>query len=139
MYEVTLKTVTQSDTPNRNHVVYTKEAFEKMANDMNKKIKEGIRLPLTCESYDMMKPDDFYSVNVNNILGDIKEIRDGSIDVSIYHPKKEIFDELIKNGYEPGMRYMTNSESCTMDDSGNRVVNDITKIISYDFIKLPNI
>lgn len=121
---VTLKTMTEPGLPNVNGITYSKQVFDEY---IKNKGEENFKL--VNEPYPIKK-DKIYYINTKNIIGDVIGIKHGEIDVKVPEYNFNKLQDLINDGYKPGMRY----SACIK----NNIVNKINHIISFDMIKLPN-
>lgn len=139
--EVILKTMTRSDEPNANGVVYTKESFEKMIENAKERI-DNRQIKLTCQPRNELT--DLYSItSVKNeyVIGDVTKIEDGQINVDVYENKLDLLQQLMNSKYQPAMRYLAHiekhnkssndetSETCKQTSTATNL-----KIISFDMI-----
>ena len=131
--EYTLLTLTRSDVPNVNNVVYPKKVFEDFIKENKDEIENGC-IKLTIEDETEKIKEGYTSVNtvkLDKVIGNVRNIEDGKITVSVPEDKSELLDNLLNENFKPGMRYIAN-----MDKTDHQKVEKIHKIISYDMIKL---
>ena len=124
---ITLQTMTKIGVPNVNNVVYNKEAFEEM---INKASTKDIKLT---EGFKENNEIDMMTIRPERVLADVKEIRDGNIDISINKEKKKILDEALSKGFKPGMRYTAKLKK---GEDGITEASEIN-LIAYDLVKDP--
>ena len=124
-----LQTITRSGVPNVNGIVYSKESFNKM-----REYQKDIVFSLCkCkENY----TSELSIVKLEDEIGKITGIYDGSISVDIYDQYKEYIYDALTSGYLPAMRYIANVSEPNKDD-----ISEVTNmyLICYDLIKIPNI
>ena len=124
-----LQTITRSGVPNVNGIVYSKESFNKM-----REYQKDIVFSLCkCkENY----TSELSIVKLEDEIGKITGIYDGSISVDIYDQYKEYIYDALASGYLPAMRYIANVSEPNKDN-----ISEVTNmyLICYDLIKIPNI
>lgn len=129
MKYVEVETMTQSNVPNINNVVYSSETINKMIDEYKDR---SIKLCFDNAFTKTPIEYNFHIVDPASIIGEVTKIYDGKIECMIYDKYESLFDELLVEGYRPGMRY-TGKVSKHNDDE-IKEVTDI-KLISYDMIK----
>ena len=131
--EYTLLTLTMSDVPNVNNVVYPKKVFEDFIKENKDEIENGcIKLTIEDETEKIKEGcASFNTVKLDKVIGTVRNIEDGKITVSVPEDKSELLNNLLNENFKPGMRYIAN-----MDKTDHQKVEKIHKIISFDMIKL---
>ena len=125
-----LKTASKIGEPNSNNLIYSKEVFEKMV-EIHQELVDMHCIKLTCGQ--PLTAETFSSVDQRYVLGDVLDIKDGEITVSVYGNKEEELNKLLEDGFVPGMRYIAQSGSLTTSE-----VPEILNInlISFDMVSL---
>ena len=131
MKEITLKTLTRSGIPNVNGVVYSEKSFNQMVADLKER---PIKLCLGMD-YNNASFVEMSTIFPNHVIGDVKDIRDGEIDVRIPKDKFKYIEEQLNSEYlVPGMRYTGN---VSKPDHNN--IKEVTNmhLICYDLLRNP--
>ena len=131
MKEITLRTLTRSNVPNVNGVVYSEKAFNQMVEETkDRPIKLCLGMVYNNASFVEMS-----TIFPNHVIGDVKNIRDGEIDVRIPKDKFKYIEEQLNSEYlVPGMRYTGNVSK--PDHSNIREVTNM-HLICYDLLRNP--
>ena len=131
MKEITLRTLTRSNVPNVNGVVYSEKAFNQMVEGTKDR---SIKLCLGMD-YNNASFVEMSTIFPNHVIGDVKDIRDGEIDVRIPKDKFKYIEEQLNSEYlVPGMRHTGN---VSKPDHNN--IKEVTNmhLICYDLLRNP--
>ena len=128
MFDYTFECVFKTNVKNKNGIVFTDEAFESMKSQVNEKYKTGFPIPLSIDSVkENLDLYNFSTVNPENIIGYVKDLTKDNILTCISDDKKEEFEKLLQEDYEPGYRITT-------ELSAKKEVFNV-KIICFDMIR----
>ena len=131
MKEITLRTLTRSNVPNVNGVVYSEKAFNQMVEETKDR---PIKLCLGMD-YNNANFVEMSTIFPNHVIGDVKDIRDGEIDVRIPKDKFKYIEEQLNSEYlVPGMRYTGN-----VSEPDHNNIKEVTNmhLICYDLLRNP--
>lgn len=124
-FEITHK----AGVPDRNGIIFSKEALDKMSKQALERYKNGNPIPLMIKElndYDTF--ENISTLKLENNIGNVTAFSENSINTIIKDDKYDIFNELVKNNYMLGYRMVAG-----IDDG--KVIADDLKIISFDMIR----
>lgn len=126
MMEYKFNIIQKVNVPNKNGVIFTDKALESISNQVSEANKNNHPFPLIISDEKLFESiNDITSVNPEYVIGNVKEFSTNDILVSINDNKKDIFNKLLQENYEPGYRVL-----CNINDN---IVSNI-KVICFDMI-----
>lgn len=143
-----IETVTKSNVPLGDNMIYTKKEFEKTM-EKSSKIVISSKLKLTNPIFTYNKYDNIYHYDnpeltlsiletsdecFNDIYGDIALVMDGFILVNIYNEKINFFEKLLNQGFRPIMIVNCDRKNIIYNEKIYNELYDI-KLVSYEMIK----
>jgi len=131
MEKIRIPLVTRANEPNVNGVVYSKECWDKMVQEVRKGNGDR-KIPVTDASYDKLRncrPHDFLSTPVENMLGYVSDFED---DFAIVDPISSSAAEKINTYLSSGkmgfMRYLAD----VSEKEDGTIIADINRIVAID-------
>ena len=125
-----LKTATKIGEPNANNIIYSQEVFDKMI-EIHQELIDMHCIKLTAGQ--QLTNENFSLVDPRCVLGDVIDIKDGEITVSVYGNRVDELNKLLDMGLVPGMRYIAQSGSISTRDIPE--ILGIT-LVSFDMVSV---
>lgn len=125
-----LKTATKIGEPNANNIIYSQEVFDKMI-EIHQELIDMHCIKLTAGQ--QLTNENFSLVDPRCVLGDVIDIKDGEITVSVYGNRVDELNKLLDMGLVPGMRYIAQSGSISTRDVPE--ILGIT-LVSFDMVSV---
>jgi hypothetical protein len=131
MEKIRIPLVTRANEPNVNGVVYSKECWDKMVQEVRKGNGDR-KIPVTDVSYDEIKkcrPHDFFSMPSDNMLGYVYDFEDDFAIVDPISPSAaEKINEYLSSGNMGYMRYLAD----VSEKEDGTIIADINRIVAID-------
>ena len=131
MEKIIIPLVTRANEPNVNGVVYSKECWDKMVQEVRKGNSDR-KIPVTDVSYDELKNchlSDFLSVPYDNMLGYVSDFEaDFAIVDPISSSAAEKINTYLSSGKMGFMRYLAD----VSEKEDGTIIADINRIVAID-------
>jgi hypothetical protein len=127
MEKIRIPLVTRANEPNVNGVVYSKECWDKMVQEVRKG-NDDKKIPVTDVSYDGLR-NSFFDIPSDNMLGYVSGFEDN---VAIIDPisasAAEKINEYLSSGNMGFMRYLAD----VSEKEDGTIIADINRIVAID-------